>query len=577
METAIGAYMKRLKEKFIEKLSEYQSLVVVTALFFLNLFFVLSELTPRLCEINPHDGAKYIESGRLLLEWGLRDLAWGPLVAFIYAPLHLIVGNSLNWFIIEAWAGNIILFGLVWFSFYNLASKFDKYISKFVIFVILFSTTVFFPIIENQSDALFVALSSFALAKIINFLKKGDLKNMWFASLFVGLGVLSRVETIILIIPLIVFSLILNKGKYKVIKVIVASILPIVVLISLYVTVNLMTLGYANLGMGYKSYESFQMNQAFIPGSKNEAAYYRGENIFGTAEENQGSVFRAILQNPIATGERALANLLKLPESFPKFFGNLQAPIIFIFSVIGLYKLIKDKKSILTSIMLVWPLHAFVSLIFLPRHIIPQMSYLFIILSGIGITYTFSEKANRTEKFVFFFGSLIMLITAIFTQNKILFSGGILIFIISLLILFIDLIPKGSENIKKLPIFLLIIGLLLYGNGFTFPAKTIGQSEQEQAVQQLQMLLPSNSRVLVPFPTIATAAKMTPVEFPSTVDDVNEFISFLRQNDIDAIYLSDTWPKYSEFIQKAINKYQGNFQVQYKSGSEEIFIYSVDL
>lgn len=579
MEEILGDYITRFKETIIKRLSAHQSTILIIAVFLLNLFFVLSELTPRFYEINPHDSANYIESGRLLLEWGLRDLAWGPLVAFIYAPIHLIVGNSPDWFIIEAWTGNIILYALVWFSFFHLATKLKKYISKFVIFIILFSTTVFFPIIENQSDALFVALSSFALAKIINFHKNGKLKNIWLASLFVGLGVLSRVETIILIIPLIIISLTLNKGKHKGLKVIVASLLPIFGVILLLVSVNLITHGIANVGLSYKSYDSFQMNQAFLPGSKNEIAYLQGENIFGTAEDNQGSVIKTVLRHPIATGERALANLIRLPKSFLIFFGSLQAPIIFVFSAIGMYKLLRDKKVLLASILMVWPLHTFISLIFLPRHIIPQMSYLFIVLSGVGITYIFSAKPNLTEKFAFFLGSLIMMFVSLFMQNKfiVLFSGSILIVVTSLVSLLIDVNSVGSGNNRKIPLLLLTIGLLLYGNGFTFPAKTIGQSEHEQSIHHLQTLLPDDSRVLVPYPTIAIAAKMIPVELSPTIEDINGFISFLSQNQIVAIYIDNTWPQYSEFVQKAINKNQNDFLLQYKSGSGKIYVYSVDL
>lgn len=572
----MGNHKARLKDVFILKISECQSSIVVVKIFFLNLFLVLSELTPRLYDINSHDGAKYIESGRLLLAWGLRDLAWGPLVAFIYAPIHLIIGNSPDWFIIEAWVGNVILYGLIWFGFYRLGSQFDKSISKIVIIAILFSTTVFFPIIENQSDALFVALSSFALVNVIKFYKKGYLKNIWFASLFVGLGILSRAETIILIVTLLVISLILNKGKYKWIKVIIASTLPIVVIISAFVTVNLITSGHANLGMGTKSYDSFQMNQAFLPGSKNENAYYRGENIFGTAEENQGSVFRAIIRNPIAIGERALANLIKLPESFTNFFGNLQAPIYFVFSLIGLYKLIRDKNKNLTSIILIWPVHSFISLIFLPRHIIPQMSYLFVILSGIGITYAFSKKIGNIERVVFFFGSVVLMFTAVFMQNKVLIASGVLFVITFFLSLSLELITGSSKSYRNLPILLFIMGMLLFGNGFTFPAKSIGKSEDELAVQHLQSLLPNHSRVLVPNSTFAIAAKMKPVEFPLSVSNVKEFMSFLSKNEIKSIYVDETWPQYAEFINAVINQNQSIFQLKYKSESEKIYIFLVD-
>jgi len=577
VEIILGKHKSDILNFFLQKILDFRSSIIVVLIFFFNLFLVLSKLTPRLTEINPHDGAKYIESGRLLLIWGLRDLAWGPLVAFIYAPIHLLVGNSPNWFIIEAWAGNIILFGLIWFGFYALASQFDKFISKIAVFGILLTTTVYFPIIENQSDALFVSLSCFALVHVIKFYKKGELKNIWIASLFVGLGILSRVETILLIVPLLVISLFLNNGKHKWVKVLFAATIPIIVLITVFVVINFITFGHANLGLGYKSYDSFQMNQAFLPGSNNQEAYFRGEKIFGTIEENEGSVLRAILRNPVATGERALVNLIDIPERFKDFFGNLQAPIVFAFSLIGIYQLLREKKYILIGLLLIWPLHAFVSLIFLPRHIIPQMSYFFIVLSGIGITFTFSEKISINERLVFFIGSIVLIISAAFFRNKILFSNGVLFFVASFLSLLLAPNAKSSKMLRELPIVIMLIGGLLFGNGFTFPAKLIGRSENEQAVQNLQVLIPNNSRVLVPLPTFAIAAKMTPVEFPRSITTNDEFIAFLIDKKIDSVYVDKAWPQYSDFIMAAIAGNQSMFQLMHESESERILIYLVDL
>lgn len=44
----------------------------------INLLLVAPRLMPTFSTINPDDEAKYIESGRLLLAGGPRDLAWGP-------------------------------------------------------------------------------------------------------------------------------------------------------------------------------------------------------------------------------------------------------------------------------------------------------------------------------------------------------------------------------------------------------------------------------------------------------------------------------------------------------------------
>ncbi|MBG0771163.1 MAG: glycosyltransferase family 39 protein, partial [Anaerolineaceae bacterium] len=186
-------------------------MILLIAFFLLNTFFILSRITPGFYEINPYDSAKYIESGYQLLTWGVRDLSWGPLVSLIYAPLDLIVGQSPNWFLLEAWGGNIILFGLLWFGLAHLARNLKSHISLPVMIGLLFSMVVFFPILENQSDALFLFFSMMAVAKLNSFRQDGQLKHLALTSLMVGLGVLCRVETILLITPLFAFALIFNQ------------------------------------------------------------------------------------------------------------------------------------------------------------------------------------------------------------------------------------------------------------------------------------------------------------------------------------------------------------------------------
>ena len=278
--------------------NRYLLILVIISLFLLNTFFILSKITPNFYEINPYDGSKYIESGHQLLTWGVRDLSWGPLVALIYAPLDLIFGRSSNWFLLEAWGGNLILFGLLWFGLVHLARNLKSHISFPVMIGLLFSLVVFFPILENQSDALFLFFSMMAVANLNNYRQDGKLKNLVLASIMVGLGVLCRVETILLVAPLIVFAVIFNQRRQKVWKVLLAAILPFVGVVAVYALVSLLTIGFVDWGVDYKSFDSFGMNHVFLPGSKLEQAYLAGESIFGTVEEHQNSVFTDPSESP---------------------------------------------------------------------------------------------------------------------------------------------------------------------------------------------------------------------------------------------------------------------------------------
>ncbi|HLA82201.1 MAG TPA: hypothetical protein VJP78_11395, partial [Thermoleophilia bacterium] len=265
-----------------------------------NLLLVSPSLMPAFSEINPDDEAKYIESGWLLLADGPRDLAWGPLVAVIYAPVHMLVGNSLDWFMLEAWAGRIELFVLLWLSMLFLALQFKDYAPPLVMAGILFVTTAFFPILENQSDALFVSLSALGLAKFITYYRHRRLKDVGVASVCVGLGILSRVESVVLIGTLVILATVYR--RHSVTRVVASALLPALGILVLFLGASLLTHGNLNLGLGNKSYDSFEMNQPLPYGGDSEAARQETRRLFGTQEENNGSVLRAILRNPLAFG-----------------------------------------------------------------------------------------------------------------------------------------------------------------------------------------------------------------------------------------------------------------------------------
>jgi hypothetical protein len=562
-----------LKNKLFQR---YQNVFNIVAILIFNCFLVLSKLTPALLKINSQDGVKYIESGRQLIIWGLRDLAWGPLVAFVYAPIDLFVGNSPNWFILEAWIGNVILYILLWLGFYYWGRILNDYVSEYVLLGLLFSSVVFFPIIENQSDALFLFFSMLASLKLYQFSKNADLKHIVSASLFVGLGVLSRVETVLLVVPLLVFSLAFNHKRNNTFKTLLASILPFIIIMSLFVGISMVSHSHPNLGMGAKSYDSFEMNEAFLPGSALERAYKSGEDIFGTAEDNQHSVINAIMRNPLAIGERALANVLKLPEMFLMFFGNLQGPIIFVFSLIGIYSLLQSKESELVILLFIWPLHAFVSLIFLSRHIIPQISFVFFVLAAVGISHFLSKREKRQLDWVILISTMILMVFSLIFKNKIILTSGLLIGLAAFFRLAIMSSKNKSMPLVHLPGMILLIGMLMYGSAFEFPARPVGKSEIELAIHQIQATLPSQSNVLIPTQTIAIASKTSPKGLPPSIHTIDGFFEFIIENDIKAIYQDANLPYRSDVVAAAIHQNPEHFKLIYESESDTIQVYLVE-
>ncbi|MDY6873251.1 MAG: glycosyltransferase family 39 protein [Chloroflexota bacterium] len=559
---------------FFQRHQKWIEFITISAIFLLNLFMVMSRMQPPMLEINPNDGAKYIESGRLLFTWGLRNLSWGPLVAFVYAAIHLFVGNSPNWFMLETWIGNFIFFGMLWISFYLLARQLNKYISRYVIIGLLFSTTVFFPIIENQSDVVFIALAALGLMFMLRFNEDRKLKFVWFSALCVALGVFARVETILLIVPLVVFALVINRKQYKVYKILIATLVPITVLMALFLIVNYITFGGPNLGMSGKSYDSFQMNQAFLPGSRNETAYRSGEAIFGTAEENNYSVLRAVLRNPLAVAERALANLLAIPKSMISFYGGAQALLMTLFSGWGIYALIRRKQWTVLLLLLIWPLHAFVSLIFFSRHIVPQISYAVFMLAATGITYTLSGKSRLIERAILVLIAVGLVIYGIIDGSAIAFTDGLLLVVVGVLAFF-DTV-KESEALRPMPGMILLIGLMLFGYPFRFPNLAIGTTPEELSAHALLEAVPVGAHTLTPYHTVAIAGKTTSFLLPPSISSTQGLLDFLESRNIQAIYVDSNLPYSSDVVAATLAKYPEAFTLYYDSPEGRIQIYLVN-
>lgn len=549
---------------------------LIIALFFLNAFFVLSRLTPSIDRINPDDSAKYIESGHQLLIWGVRDLSWGPLVAFIYAPLDLIVGQSPNWFLLEAWGGNLILFGLLWFGLVHLARNLKPLISMPVMVGLLFGLTVFFPILENQSDALFLFFSMLAVSNLNKFRTSGKLRQVVNASFMVGFGVLCRVETVLLIAPLLVFALVFNRHHHKIWKLLLAVTTPLIVIIAFYALISLLTVGYVDWGVGGKSLNSFDMNHAFLPGSKLEQAYQAGESLIGTVEEHQNSVFRILLNRPMVFVERALANLLKLPKDFAYFFGSVQSLIVFLFSLLGIWRLIREKEARLLALLLIWPLHALVALVFLPRHIIAQMSFIFILLAAIGASDLIFHVIKRKWLLLCMAIAGLVMVTSAIIQAKSLFVVSLIMLVILLLKFIVESGQLKGLETPYLVLALLIGVLLALGPGFEFPARVFGQTDVEQVVYRLQDDFPPQSSVLAPNAIVPVAARMVNVQLPNSVSSSEDLKAFIINNGIKAIFIDDEYANYGVLVDQLNQDYPDELNLLYVSEDQTMRLFLVE-
>ena len=525
--------------------SSNPELLVILVIFVINLLLVSPKFMPSFSEINPFDEAKYVESGWLFLKGEIRSLAWGPLVALFYAPVHLLVGNSPDWFMIETWVGRFLLFGFLWLSLTYLAFQLKDYASPFVMVGLLFVTIPMFPIIENQSDVVFVSLSVLGLANLIAFSHNWRSKNLCLASIFVGLGVLARVETGVLIGTLAVITFAIGRKRHPVLKTLAAAILPALGILACLFMVNLINEGNLNLGISNKSYQSFEVNQSVLTDGDAEKARQESRRLFGTQAENNSSVLRAILRNPQAFGSRILANAKGISWSYFYFFGKTQGFVLLLFSAWGIYTLIHKRAFSLLIILLLWPLHAGIPLAFLARHVIPQTYYLPMILGAIGMAAAFALDSRPIERALLLIVSTLSCLYSWVDHKPAFLYGSILVTAIFGITWLLRPRLLSSGNARLAPLILVFIAGLILRDPYPFPDySALGKSSAEIAVHYMENNLPVRTKVLVPFPLPAVAARMVDVttsSIPKDIDAVQDLWTWLSERDIRAAYVDDRY------------------------------------
>lgn len=545
-----------MQQKFSFSINQHlREILLVLLILLVNLVLISPTLMPEFYLINPHDEAKYIESGWLLLHGQVRDLAWAPLVAFLYAPIHLIVGNSPDWFLLEAWIGRYVLTLSISLSLLYLARQLKPLTHPAVVAGILFGSTFIFPILENQSDALFIVFSTIALARLLRFHRERMLRDIYFSSLSAGLAVLCRVEALLLVGVLALLALWLGRKQTRFYKLLIAGLLPAMAVLAAYALFSLAMIGKIDLGVGGKSYDSFEWNQSVLTGGDLEKAYAESRRLFGTQQENNGSVLRAILRNPPAFAERIWANAKNLPDNYLTIFGKTRGFALAFLAALGVYSLIRRRLWNILIVLFCWALPPLVSLGFLTRHLIPQDSFLPVILAAIGLSWIFSIETKPWERWGSLAVSLVMLVFSLVDAKP----GFVLVMVLISAAFGASwlLWPRlqVSKDTSLVPLLILLTaGAVLYGQ-YSFPNfPQLGKSETEKAIHYIESTIPPFSDILSPQPVIGIAARVNGLETGNAPNDLTspeQLQQWMLKNGIRAIYVEDRYqirPDISELL-----------------------------
>lgn len=568
---------KAIQAKFLETANgDYLILAIVLISY---LIIISPDLLPTIHSVLPHDEAKYIDSGRSLLDLQLRQLSWGPLVAVFYATLHLVFKGSLDWFLLEAWVGRILLIAMLWISTLYLAKKLRKHVSRYVVVGVMFVSVGYLFVIKNQSDVLFSSLSAIALAQLVSFKESGQIKDVWIGSIVLGLAALSRIDTLLWIVVYVLISIGVCFRTRSIVRILAASLIPALSFIVGFVLISRIHTGGFDNSIGSlapKLYQAFEQNQSVLTGGDDDAGYEQARELFGTKDENEGSVFLAILNNPSEFWKRIVTNIKNTPGLYFNAFDKRVGLIILIFSFIGVIALVRNRAYSLFTISLLWALPSAYYLGFLSRHVVSTTTYFPIIFASIGISYAFRKEVPRSELSVYLLLCLLLISYSwLDAKPAFLATGVILMFVLVTAWLLWSRIPL-NRNRTSVAFFLLLIGAMILREGFTFPNfRRVGSSPEEHAIHFLQNTLPSDSKVAVPTPNLAIAAVANPfpIQEAPPFPSAESLYSWLSDKGVIAVYVHTAYMGSDSEIQTVIREGLGEyFDVGFSEDNSFIYL-----
>lgn len=338
---------------------------LASAFFVLFVFTSGSLFWPRFDDVDPFDEANYVSSGRRLVEGGrLPVLAQNPLLAIFYGGLYLVVGSSPSWFVLAAGLGRILLAGLIWFGIVSLSTTLGGRLAGGATIVFLMLSPVVTSLVQNSSDAFFAGLSALALQQAVASTDRHALRHLATASTLVALAVLSRNDGLLLF-PLFLALAVTGAGRIRARA--LAAACPFLVIVVGYLVVHaFMTGTLADVAsLKWRSYMAFEQGQGVIFAERYPAGtnpYVEGHvaarRLYGTPEENQLSVVRAVSRNWPAFLDRLVAALHQIPGQLRRAYGEWTSGVIVILWIWGAVSMAIARSSRRRALAaLCWPLH----------------------------------------------------------------------------------------------------------------------------------------------------------------------------------------------------------------------------
>jgi hypothetical protein len=524
-------------------------------IYLISVVIYLPWFLPTLSEIAPWDETYFIVSGRGLVSGDWPVLGYGPLLSVVAAISYLPFRGSHFWLIHANSLSRFLLFSFVFVGAWQAAKALRDHFNPMVLFGFLFLTPLLTYNFEYPADLLFAPISAIAFAQGVYFIQTRAIKHVWWASFWLGLGMLTRGDALILVIAFSVFVLIFGWRQHKWWQLLLAAVIPFVAFSVGYVLLRGVFTGDFNTAMAERSYTAFEQGQEMdMPAEEGRFAaptesYYVARELFGTPEENEYSVFRAIARNP----EAYLRRLVNVSRSLPGLFltAYYRRYAIFIAALVlrGLVALIQQKKVPLAILHLVWvlPLSAGIARTLVRVGYFRLFFFVVLSLAAIGLKALLDSLKTSREGWFWVGGMGLVLVLALI-QGDDSIQFGMAVLICWLLLAF--LLSQRSERLANWEFMAMLLllgaGFMLRGGFLIYSPRELSDQPRERASLALREVTEPDDYVLTCTPSVVFLAERQVANFCSSdipeFDSSEDFIIWMEAQDFYAIYLDSASP-----------------------------------
>lgn len=559
---------------------------IVLLLFLAHFFLDFYAFFPNLGEINFWDEAIYVNNGRLLIEGNFPILAQNPLLSIFYGVLYLPFYRSPYWLVQICSVGRLIMFCLIWLGGYLAAQEMKRVLDLPVAASLLFVVPMVTELLGNLSDAMFTAMSGFALWQLLKYCDQKNTRNLMLSSLFIGLAALARTDGLLLFVIFFVLSIFLSRGKANAWKKILAGTLPFLGLVGGYIVLSGVINGDFSTGIVQRSYVAFEQGHEGVLESggiysNTIDAVLDAREKFGSAEENDYSVFTAIRRNPSAYLVRLKDILRRLPEQLLTVYNKKMAPLLFLAVLWGIITLVRKKNYPILAILVAYPAYLLVYFLTFFREGYLRTPFLPVfLLAAVGFTDLFD---NLKEKKILFGASIslgILIFLGLIFDKLAVYYGAVLFLASMGVVVWVRKRFHDFPKIRSVSLLvMLMVGLVLHGNYASPKIQRLGQNADERAAVYLREYFPRGTKVGAGSPAVVWMSKLefmmiTGADVPA-FERSEDFYNWLCGEGIQAVYLDYSISNQAPFFWELIKQESGHGLTEVfneNAGSNRIYI-----